>query len=89
MSNQRQFLTKCQLQTEKAQKKEEEKEEGKEEEKEEGKEEEKEEDEKATCFRFDQTVDLGEALSVAAALLRVVFVFPFFIDPFLPLSGAP
>ena len=61
MSNQRQFLTKCQLQTEKAQKKEEEKEEGKEEE--------KEEDEKATCFRFDQTVDLGEALSVAGALL--------------------
>ena len=59
MSNQRQFLTKCQLQTEKAQKKEEETEEGKEEEK----------DEKATCFRFDQTVDLGEALSVAGALL--------------------
>ena len=28
-----------------------------------------EEDEKATCFRFDQTVDLGEALPVAGALL--------------------
>ena len=49
--------------------KEEVKEEEKEEEKEEVKEEEKEEDEKATCFRFDQTVDLGEALPVAGALL--------------------
>ena len=39
----------------------------KEEEKEE--EEVKEGDEKATCFRFDQTVDLGEALPVAGALL--------------------